>query len=73
MSDHLLKKQAEEALMNGWQSVGVAISFIGLAACPNRRGRGAIGPKLRGRGANDRQLPWDHSSLIGEFYFKRGG
>ena len=25
------------------------------------------------KATNDRQLPWDHSSLLGEFYFKRGG
>jgi len=25
------------------------------------------------KATNDRQLPWDHSSLIGESYFKRGG
>jgi uncharacterized caspase-like protein len=25
------------------------------------------------RETNERQVPWDHSSLTGEFYFKRGG
>jgi uncharacterized caspase-like protein len=25
------------------------------------------------RETNERQIPWDHSSLTGEFYFKRGG
>jgi len=25
------------------------------------------------KATNERQLPWDHSSLLGEFYFKRGG